>query len=137
MSCWVVPSVAAELWGVPLAQVLEWVEGGQVAARVDEGFTVIDVASHGATAGRPDHRGPRPQTWRSVTPQEIAALLNDDPAVIPPVPAPADEPAPALHDDDGDDTSDEESETLSDWRAARRRASFMRIGPARIVRAAS
>lgn len=139
MSCWVVPSVAAELWGVPLNQVLDWVETGQVAARVDEGFTVVDVAPYGARCDRPDQRGPRPQTWRPVTPQEITALLNDDPALIPPVPAPVPAHDVTGEGDDGhsEDTVDEPSEDLGDWRAARRRASFMRIGPAKILRAAS
>jgi hypothetical protein len=141
MSCWVVPSVAAELWGVPLNQVLEWVRGGQVAARMDEGFTVVDVAPNGPGCDRPDQHGPRPQTWRPVTPQEMAALLRDDPTVIPPpapVPAAAtsDQPAADEHHHD-DETVDESSENLGDWRTARRRASFMRIGPAKTLRAAS
>jgi hypothetical protein len=130
MACWVVPSVAAELWGVSLSQVQSWVRDGSIATRVDEGFTVVDVSSPGGKVERPDQRVPRPPTYRVVSPREVSALLADDPAVIPPpttqAPPPPKESAP-----------DEASADLGDWRAARRRAGFMRIGPARTLRAAS
>jgi hypothetical protein len=44
MSCWVVPTIAAELWGVTLDQVLVQIRAGALSARVDHGFVVVDVA---------------------------------------------------------------------------------------------
>lgn len=44
MSCWVVPSVAAELWGMTVGQVLEQVRLGSVPTKTELGFTLVDVA---------------------------------------------------------------------------------------------
>src|SRR4051812_10985650 len=56
MSCWVLPSVAADLWGVSLDAVLEQVRAGAVASKIDEGSLVVDVgplAPRPAPADRP------------------------------------------------------------------------------------
>src|SRR5438270_10652226 len=50
MTCWVLPSVAADLWGVSLDAVLEQVRAGTIASKVDEGSMVVDV---GPLAPRP------------------------------------------------------------------------------------
>ena len=55
MSCWVVPAIAAEFWGIPLDTVLQRVHAGQVASKHEEGFTFVDVLP-----GRPVH----PPTYR-------------------------------------------------------------------------
>src|SRR5205823_4773016 len=39
MSCWVVPSLAAELWRMPLEQVLKLMRDGLVPSKEEEGFT--------------------------------------------------------------------------------------------------
>lgn len=43
MSCWVVPSVAAEYWRVSVEHVMECIRRGAVSVREDNGFTFVDV----------------------------------------------------------------------------------------------
>ena len=44
MSCWVVPSVAAELWGCTVDAVLNAIRNGKVPTKDDAGWTFVDVA---------------------------------------------------------------------------------------------
>ena len=53
MSCWVQPSFAAELWGVPLDRVLGRIDAGEVPARTEDGVLLIDIEG----APRPDGSG--------------------------------------------------------------------------------
>jgi len=109
MSCWVVPTLAAELWRMPLDQVMRLVREGAVPSKEEEGFTFIDVAPNSPKLEppilKPEHR---PPTF-----------------------------LPAAHDDDIDvilveaESEDEASDELGDWRAARARISLTRIGPAK------
>jgi hypothetical protein len=109
MSCWVVPSLAAELWRMPLEQVMRLISQGAVPTKQEEGFTFIDVA--------PD------------SPKITSPMLKAEhrPATF----------IPAAHDDDIDMLIDEEvaiteeENTFGDWRAARARISLTRIGPPR------
>ncbi len=50
MSCWVVPSVAAEYWGIPVEQVLTGIRSGSVPTKRELGFTLVDVAPSPAPA---------------------------------------------------------------------------------------
>ncbi|HZZ42015.1 MAG TPA: hypothetical protein VFE58_03695 [Tepidisphaeraceae bacterium] len=43
MSCWVVPSIAAEFWGIPLEQVMDRINRFAVRIRRENGFTFVDV----------------------------------------------------------------------------------------------
>lgn len=63
MACWVVPSLAAEFWGIPVAQVLERIRTGEIATKTELGFTLVDVApsSPQVTTGR------RPKEFRPPT----------------------------------------------------------------------
>jgi hypothetical protein len=45
MSCWVVPTLAAELWGVPVDGVLGRIRAGLLASRTMDGLLVVDVAA--------------------------------------------------------------------------------------------
>jgi len=99
MSCWVVPSLAAELWRMPLEQVLKLVREGSVPSKEEEGFTFIDVAPESPKMG----------------PTFLPAADADDVDVL-------------LVDGDQESLS-EESEEFGDWRAARARVSLTRIGP--------
>lgn len=56
MSCWVAATVAAELWGITVKEVLERVHRGEVTSQTDLGFLVVDVAPHA-----PKGLGPQPQ----------------------------------------------------------------------------
>jgi len=54
MSCWVVPSLAAELWHIPLEQVWRRIRAGEIPSRQENGFTFVDVAPYGPGVGRPN-----------------------------------------------------------------------------------
>lgn len=43
MACWVVPSIAAEFWRVPLDHVLDQIRRNAVPVRHENGFTFVDV----------------------------------------------------------------------------------------------
>jgi hypothetical protein len=44
MSCWVVPDVAAELWGISVEEVMESVRQGRIPSRREFHFLLVDVA---------------------------------------------------------------------------------------------
>ena len=68
MSCWVVPAIAAELWGVPLGNVLMGVRDGSIASRQEHGFVFVDVAPDSHRYYRPRRPGePPPPTYVPVT----------------------------------------------------------------------
>jgi hypothetical protein len=78
MSCWVVPSVAAELWGVAVHQILEGVQGGTIPSKEEAGFTFVDVAPNSPKLDAPKPlRPPTPATYSVVTPEETEALIGE------------------------------------------------------------
>lgn len=77
MSCWVVPTIAADLWGVPVQHVLSCIREGRVPSKVENGFIFVDVAPHSPTIAAPRRLAVnRPRTFVTVTPHEIAALTG-------------------------------------------------------------
>src|SRR5262245_40348102 len=74
MSCWVAPSVAAELWGVSVEHVLAGIREGTIASQIENGFVCVDAAP-GSPHLSPK-RGDHPPTFTIVTEDEIAALLG-------------------------------------------------------------
>src|SRR4051812_34544737 len=97
MSCWVLPSVAADLWGVSLDAVLEQVRAGAVASKIDEGSLVVDVgplAPPPPPADRPAAPAPPPRR-RRVRASRFAARTTDcrgapvahAPGALPPPPS--------------------------------------------------
>jgi hypothetical protein len=111
MSCWVVPALAAELWHIPLEHLLRGIRDGLIPSHDEQGFTFVDVAS----------TGPRPKP----PPTFVLASEGERDGSPPP-----DEPADAVEPEEGfeDNTA---SKDLGDWRAARRKASRLRIPPPR------
>jgi hypothetical protein len=80
MSCWVVPSVAAEFWGVSLDAVWARIYAGQVPHKRDGGFVFVDVAPWSADLHGVYQHEP-PQTFIAeqdapLDPQEIALLAG-------------------------------------------------------------
>ena len=68
MACWVVPTVAAEFWGVSVDRVWDRVQDGSVGVRHENGFTFVDVAP-GAEEFQPqapEPPSPPPATFVSV-----------------------------------------------------------------------
>ena len=50
MSSWVAPSVAAELWGISVDQVLAGIADGSIPSYVDGQFLFVDVRGQGVAA---------------------------------------------------------------------------------------
>ena len=108
MSCWVVPTVAAELWGVSVDTILTRVRAGDVPSKNENGFMFVDVAPDSARIDAP--KSLRPPTYTVVTElkpggMRIAGAEPED-----------DEPAPR-------------PVTLDDWRTGRVLASRTRKPP--------
>ena len=107
MSCWVVPSVAAELWGCSVDTVLNAVKDGNVPSKEDAGWTFVDVAPDSPKLETPRAvRPPTPDTYSIVS--EAEALALSQPLAI---------------------ASDEEAEMTGDWRKARENAAALRRAP--------
>jgi len=53
MSCWAVPSVAAELWGCTVDSVLMAIRNGEVRTYQEAGWTFVDVAPDDVNADAP------------------------------------------------------------------------------------
>jgi len=109
MSCWVVPSLAAEYWGIPLEQVMTKVTSGEIHSRDEHGFTLIDVAP--GSPPLPESRNP----------------------FYPPMPATV--PSGAVHESQLPHAVEEiseaiEAEMFGDWRLARQHTSLRRKAPA-------
>lgn len=78
MSCWVVPSIAADLWGVSVQQVIEKAQAGSIPSKSEAGFTFIDVAPDSPTLQTPKPlRKPAPPTYTVVTQPELALLVGE------------------------------------------------------------
>jgi hypothetical protein len=105
MSCWVVPSVAAELWGCTIDAVLNAIRNGHVPSKEDEGFTFVDVAPDS-----PKLEAPKP--LRPATPETYTILSQaEEDALQQPI------------------ECEEESEMRSDWRKIRQSTSASRRAP--------
>lgn len=137
MSCWVVPALAAEIWGIPLQQVLNAVRLGEIPTKTAIGLTFVDVAPDGPTV-RTGYRLPtaRPNTFTpavladELSESEVAALspnASDEPSAAP----------EASQDEEREEeilsTVDEYEEGKLDWRHARRSASRLRRAPKRLA----
>ncbi len=115
MSCWVVPTLAAELWRMPLEQVMKMIREGSVPTKQDEGFTFIDVAPNSPKLEPRQARSEkRPPTFiPAADEQDIDVLLMDD----------------AFEQEVAAGDEEEEVSNFSDWREARAKISLTRIGP--------
>jgi hypothetical protein len=107
MSCWVVPSVAAELWGCTVDAVLSAIQSGNVPTKEDCGWTFVDVAPNSPALHTPKAvRPPTPDTYAVITPAESTALA--EPMVM---------------------ESEEPAEMPGDWRKIRQEVSGSRRAP--------
>jgi hypothetical protein len=140
MSCWVVPALAAEIWGIPLKQVLEGIRTGKLPTRKDIGLTFVDVAPAGPKI-RTGFRPPaaRPNTFNAgdlaaeLTASELSALSNDNDTISGPTPVA--EKLEGDRDVELHSTVDAFEEGSLDWRQARRSASRLRRPPRRLAAA--
>jgi hypothetical protein len=86
MSCWVVPAIAAELWGVTIGRVMAGVLDGTVDSRTEHGFVFVNVSTdlHGfSTRARGE---PAPPTYVVVErkPDDVFPTLYDQAIVSAP-----------------------------------------------------
>ena len=83
MSCWVVPAIAAEMWGVTVERVLAGIRDGTVATRTDHGFVFVDVAPGSAVFIKPRKPGePPPPTFVLVPVEENEPVVTQEEAAI-------------------------------------------------------
>jgi hypothetical protein len=132
MSCWVAPTLAAEIWQISLELLMSRIASGEIPVRDEDGFLFVDVAPYGSRVERPNRTpGERPamctpaadadDTPLMVTDEEAAALS------MPEISTPSSS-TPASDDEMGpeDETA---STSLDDWRAVRRKTARTRIPP--------
>jgi hypothetical protein len=133
MACWVVPTIAAEIWGIPLEQVLLKIESGEVTTMDERGWTFVDIAPGAPPFDVRRKPEQRPPTYTVVSDDELAALADDDAPVEPPVTVPIVPEIEALADDNFDEAAhpdpDQEESRFKNWRNARGRTSRMRLAP--------
>ena len=67
MSCWVVPIVAAEIWGISLDEVMQRIGCGAVISKREYGFLLVDTAPLGPLFRSTAAEGKaKPRTWMPV-----------------------------------------------------------------------
>mgnify|MGYP000194566917 CR=1 FL=1 len=127
MSCWVVPAVAAEFWGLTVEQVLERIRKGTVTWKQELGFTLVDVAPASPKA-KTGIRPPaaRPATFVSAKPPSAEEELEEQ------ILSEAEMEALLAFEND---ELDEDDQRL-DWHAARAATSRLRRAPSPAAMAA-
>jgi hypothetical protein len=82
MSCWVVPTVAAELWGVSLEHVLAMIAEGKVTSKGEYQLLVVDVAPATAQTADTSTTSQKPRnpasTYAAAPATSVAAVLDVD-----------------------------------------------------------
>lgn len=154
MSCWVVPAIAAEFWGVTLDVVWNRIGSGLVPQKTESGFVFIDLYpwTPGAS-GMPIHTPPQtfvpaddtpahvPASWSSPqlepdAPEQSGDYLQDTQGSLPGDAFGADEePAEELDlpDDALPELDEEEEATFGrlTWQEVRQQVARQRRGPAK------
>lgn len=125
MSAWVAPSIAAEIWGISVDQVLAGIADGSIQSYVDGQFLFVDLGRHGLPKTMPRES----KAEAVVTDEEIAALTFQpiDPASEPLSEITMSEPSVA--NEEVLQVSEEDFGNNSDWRLAREQTSRLRKPP--------
>ncbi|MGH7178800.1 MAG: hypothetical protein ACREJC_15585, partial [Tepidisphaeraceae bacterium] len=76
MSCWVVPTVAADVWGVSVQHILEQVRHGTIPHKSEEGFLFVDIAPESPQLEPAPTSARQPLSYTVVTSEEVAALAT-------------------------------------------------------------
>jgi hypothetical protein len=135
MSCWVVPSLAADVWRIPLDQVWRRIRAGEIPTLQENGFTFVDVAPYGPRVERPILPiTERPSTFEPAGEDVDAAgpapdMSDEEAAVLALVEPPEDCPSDSTDEDEMGPADETASEDLGDWRTARRRNARLRVPP--------
>ena len=129
MSCWVVPSVAAEFWGVSLDVVWTRIYAGQVPHKRDGGFVFVDVAPWGADfKGVVRHQPPITYVAADDAEGDVALAADEVELLTEEV---GDRDDAVSDDDELPPLDGEESATFTrfGWQESRQRVGRMRIPP--------
>ena len=124
MSCWVVPNVAAEIWGISLDEVMQRIASGAVVSKREYGFLLVDTAPLGPLFKSTAAEGKaKPRTWVAVqTWVEIDEEIDDSDESI-------DDAGMDLAVD-GDSIEEEPDDGIElGWRQRRREVARCRKGP--------
>ncbi len=79
MGCWIVPAVAAELWGVPLGDVLECMRNGTLFWKDEDGFILVDSDRKAAeTARNATEKKQNPPTFIPVAADKEPIVSQDE-----------------------------------------------------------
>ena len=119
MSCWVAPSIAAEIWGIPVQQILRMIEAGELTTLDERGWTFVDVAPESpALSSKPPASIPAPPTYTPLAHEDLSEMEEQALGL--------DEPS-----DDEERSFDpaQEESTFKGWRSARGRTSKLRLAP--------
>ena len=118
MSCWVAPSIAAEIWGIPMHEILRMIEAGELDTLDERGWTFVDVAPQSpALSPKPPCSASSPPTYTPLTADESAALEDEVVGLNEPV------------EEEMSPNPDQEESTFKGWRSARGRTSKLRLAP--------
>jgi hypothetical protein len=79
MSCWVVPTIAAEYWRTSVQHVLDCIERNAVPVLRENGFTFVDILPDPKPI---DHRVPADQRPPTYT-EPVAAVAEVEPEIEP------------------------------------------------------
>ncbi|MGD0770530.1 MAG: hypothetical protein ABSB42_20280 [Tepidisphaeraceae bacterium] len=132
MSSWVAPSVAAEIWGISVEQILAGIADGSFQSYVDGQFLFVDLEGRGYS------KPPRSAAAEIVTEQELAALtyqpIDRQPQISP-------EEEEGLRDTEGAASTTEDSDWMPEedirdvslWRTARQQAARLRRPPSALA----
>jgi hypothetical protein len=126
MSCWVAPTLAAEIWQISLELLMTRIASGEIPVRDEDGFLFVDVAPYGPRVERPISRPEhRPAMCTPIEADAAELMVTDAEAAAFAMPA----PPPRASEDEMGPEDETASKSLGDWRAARRKASRTRIPP--------
>src|SRR5438309_12109172 len=123
MSCWVVPSVAAELWGCPMQTVLDAIRAGQLPSREENGWMFVDVAPDSPNLIVQAPQAIRAATFDAISGAELAALTG-----------PIEDYQVALEiAEDSEDPTTDEPDMIGDWREIRSVTELRRRAPMKVA----
>jgi hypothetical protein len=83
MACWVVPAIAAELWGVTVNHVLAGMRDGSIASRHEHGFVFVDAAPGSYTYHRPRRPDEPPLPTYVLVQPDDASPAAEEPSAVP------------------------------------------------------
>src|SRR5947207_1107346 len=80
MACWVVPSVAAEFWGVSVDHVLGEIDNGSIPFKTESGWIFVDVAPWSAPTPAHDYTAleDHPPTYVVIPSTTVATEARSD-----------------------------------------------------------